>query len=102
MEPVSRVVFTVLIALFLSGLATADPSDSPAPIDPSVLRAFTFVELDLAFESFVSEDGSNQLTGLAGPTLMECSGSTVSDAAETCLVTVDRLTNPSPAALANR
>jgi hypothetical protein len=100
MKPVSRSIFVALIALCWSGLAVANPEDSSPSVDTSDLRAVTNVRLDLAFESFVSEDGADALTGLAGPTTMECSGTAMRGEIETCLVTTDRLASTSPASLA--
>jgi hypothetical protein len=102
MKPVSRLVFAALIALCWSGLAVANPTDSSAPVDAPSLSAVTNTHLDLAFESFVAEDGSDQLTGLAGPTRMECSGGAMHGEIEICLVTTDRIASTSPASLAHR
>ncbi len=102
MKPASRIMFTALIALCCSGLAAANPNEATTSADASELRAVTTAQLDLAFESFVSEDGSSQLTGLAGPTTMECSGGAMHGEIETCLVTTDRIGSTSPASLAHR
>ena len=102
MKPLSRFMLTALIALCWSGLAAADPTDASPSVDASALRAVTNIQLDLAFESFVAEDGSPALTGLTGPSSMECSGTAMHGGIETCLVTTDRIANLSPAALAQR
>ena len=99
MKSVSRSILVALIALCWSGLAAANPNDSPSSVDASALRAVTNIQLDLAFESFVSEDGRDALTGLAGPTFMECSGTAMRGEIETCLVTTDRLASTSPASI---
>jgi hypothetical protein len=102
MQLVKRLMFTALIALCWSGVAAANPNDSPLPVDPSAVRAVESVHLDVAFESFVAEGTRNVLTGLAGPSSMECSGSGMHGGIETCLVTTERLAGTMPAALAHR
>lgn len=102
MKSVSRFMFAALIALCWSGIAAANPNDSSPSVDAAALRAVTNIQLDLAFESFVSKDDAAALTGLAGPTTMECSDGAMQDGTEICLVMTDRIENPLPAALAHR
>jgi len=102
MKPVTRFIVTALIALCWSGLSAANPNDSSPSVDASALRAVTTVQLDLAFESFVAADAGTGLTGLAGPSSMECSHAASRGGPEVCLVTTDRLASTSPASLAQR
>ena len=102
MQFTGRLLFAALIALCWSGVSAANPNDSSPSVDPSAIRAIASVQLDIAFDSVVSEVTANSLTGLAGPSHMECSGSGMHGGIETCLVTTDRLAGTMPAALAQR
>jgi len=102
MPSFSRLIFTALIALCWSGLAAASPDDDSRSLDASTLRAITNIQLDAAFESFVSEGRAHVLHGLAGPSTMSCSVAVTPDGIETCLVTTENPTTTVPAALAQR
>ena len=101
MRPLSRILFGVLLALCWSGLATADPHDPSQSLDVSAFRAVTNMQLDAAFERFVSRGGGQSLRGLAGPSSMECTNPAMHGGIETCVVrSSSPATSTIPAALA--
>ena len=102
MKILSRILFIALIALCWTGTAVANADETGPAVDASALRAATNIQLDLAFESFVSQDGGASLNGLAGPSSMVCSRAAMSGGTETCVVTTDQIRTTSPAALAHR
>jgi hypothetical protein len=102
MRFISRLMFTALIALCWSGLAVADPNESMPSLDASAFRAVTNMQLDSAFESFVSQGRGQSIHGLAGPSSMNCSAAAMQGEIETCLVTIQSPMSAVPAALAQR
>lgn len=102
MRPLSRILFGVFLAICWSGIATADPQESTQPLDRSAFRAVTNLQLDLAFEQFVSLEATGTLQSLAGPSSMECTRAATHDGIENCVVTTIRLAASMPAALAQR
>jgi hypothetical protein len=95
-------LFGVFLAICWSGAATADPQNPTQSLDPSAFRAVTSLQLDLAFEQFVSLEAIEALHGLAGPSSMDCTSALAHDGIETCTVTTVRLAGSMPAALAQR
>ena len=102
MRPLSRILFGVFLAICWSGVATADPQEPTQSLDPSAFRSVTNLQLDLAFERFVSLEAIGALQGLAGPSSMECTSAATHDGIENCIVTTIRLAASMPAALAQR
>ena len=103
MRPISRILFGVSIALCWSGIATAGPLAPAHSPDPSTLRTITNMQLDIAFERFVSlEENIQTLHGLLGPSSMDCTNAVLNDGIETCVVTTRSHASAMPAALANR
>ena len=102
MRSLSRILFGVFLALCLCGTATADPHDPSQTLDPSVFRTITNLQLDLAFERFVTLGTAETLQGLAGPSSMDCTAAAARGGIETCVVTTARLAASIPAALAHR
>lgn len=102
MRPLSRILFGVSLALCWSGIATAGPTGPTQSLDPSTLRAITTMQLDIAFERFVSFENFQPLHGLTGPSSMDCTNTATQDGIETCVVTTRGPASSMPAALANR
>jgi hypothetical protein len=102
MRSLSRILFGVFLALCLCGTAAADSHDPSQTLDPSVFRTITNLQLDLAFERFVTLGTTETLQGLAGPSSMDCTRPAARDGIETCVVTTARLAASIPAALAHR
>ena len=102
MRPLSRILFGVSLALCWSGMATAGSLAPSQPLDPSTLRTITSMQLDLAFERFVSLESIQTLHGLLGPSSMDCTNAALHDGIETCVVTTRSHASVMPAALANR
>ncbi len=100
MRPTSRILFGAFIALCWSGLATANPPDPTTSLDPSVFREVSNIQLDSAFEEFVSQDSGRSIRGLSGPSSMDCDDARTKADIETCVVTTRAPRNPAPAALA--
>ena len=100
MRPLSRTLLGVLLAFCWGGLATADPHNPIQSLDPSAFRAVTNIQLDTAFERFVSRGSSQPLYGLAGPSSMDCTSPATQDGIETCVVTSSGPTTSIPTALA--
>ena len=98
----SCLMFTALMALCWSGLAVANPNDKTSSLDASAFRAVTNLQLDSAFESFVSQGRGQSFYGLAGPSSMECSAAAMQGGIETCVVTTQSPMSAVPAALAQR
>jgi hypothetical protein len=97
----SRLIFAALIALCWSGLAVANPNEPTPSLDTSALRAVTNMQLDSAFERFVSQGRGQTIHGLAGPSSMDCSAALVEDGIETCLVTTQNPVSAVPLSLSD-
>lgn len=100
MRFISRLIFTALIMLCWSGLAVANITESTPPLDASVFRAVTNMQLDSAFAKFISLGRGQSIQELAGPSSMDCSGAVMLGEIETCLVTIQSPILTYPAALA--
>ena len=100
MRPIPKFFITALIAFCWSSLASADPHSPGRSIEPSRFAKITNLQLDAAFESFVSRGNRVVLYGLAGPSTMDCSSKAVSAGLETCVVTSSGPPISMPAALA--
>jgi hypothetical protein len=99
MRSLSQILSAVLLALCWSDLALAEPPDASQPLDPAVLATVTDMQLDSAFEKFVSRDKEHSLYALTGPTTMDCRNAPTVNDPETCVVTGSDLIAP-PTALA--
>jgi hypothetical protein len=100
MRPTPNIILGALLALCWSGLATANPLDPAQPLDPAVLRAMTNMQLDSAFERFVSQGNHQAIYRLSGPSSMTCESSGMLDGIETCVVTTVAYSKSTRAALA--
>lgn len=104
MRLIFRILSGALIAPCWSGLANADPQAWSQPLDVAAIRAITTVQLDAAFENFVSREYHPSFAGLAGPSAMvcikDCQTAEISEPTEICVVTADGPTRMMPAALA--
>ena len=100
MRPLIQILSGALLALCIAGVAAADPNSPAEPLDSSVFRTVTSMQLDTAFERFVSQDSDRRLTELSGPSSMDCTEKTIQDGIETCVVTTHAPSNSIPAALA--
>jgi hypothetical protein len=89
-----------LLAFCWSGLANANPQDPTQSLNPSVFRAITHMQLDAAFERFVSHGRSGSIYGLSGPSSMSCTAAEMHGGIETCVVTTSGPSKSMPAALA--
>jgi hypothetical protein len=102
MRPLSRILFGVSLALCWSSIATAGPTGPTQSLDPSRFRAITNMQLDIAFERFVSLKNIQPLYGLTGPSSMDCTNAAMEDGIETCVVTTRGPASSMPAVLARR
>ena len=102
MRPLIQILSGALFTLCLSigGVAAADPDSEVQPLDSAVFQTVTDMQLDTAFERFVSEGSDRSLPGLSGPSSMDCTDKTIKDGIETCVVTTRAPSNSIPAALA--
>ena len=100
MRPIPKILFSALIALSWSSLASADPQDQGQSLDSSQFAIVTNVQLDTVFERFVARGSQPLLYGLTGPTTMDCSNDAVQAGLETCVVTSSGPSMSMPAALA--
>jgi hypothetical protein len=98
MKFTAHIMVTALFALGLSGIASAESPVSTEIAETNAFEAVTHDQLDAAFEDFSGQNGL-ELSGLAGPTSMDCANSPEGDI-ETCVVRPVGV--PLPAALAAR
>jgi hypothetical protein len=100
MQPTLKILFGGFLAICWSSLATANPPDPTQSLDPAVLRAITNMQLDSAFERFVSQGSDRAIYHLSGPSSMTCESAGMLDGIETCVVTTMAQSKSRPAALA--
>ena len=96
MKFTAQIFLTALFALGLSGVAAAESPVSTGNVSANTFEATTHDQLDAAFEHFTSES-TLDLSGLAGPTSMDCAN-TPKESLETCVVRL--IGRPLPSALA--
>lgn len=84
MKFTAHIFLTSLFAVGLSSAAAAETPVSIGNVNASTFEAITHDRLDEAFENFTSQ-GSLDLSGLAGPTSMDCVN-TANENLETCFV----------------
>ncbi len=98
MKFTAHIFLTAVFGLGLSSVAAAESPVSIGNVSANTFEAFTHDQLDAAFENFTSQ-GTLDLSGLAGPTSMDCAGSArAKESLETCVVRLIGI--PLPAALA--
>ena len=91
-----HIILTALLALGWSSVAAAESPTFTGSVSTISFEATTHDQLDAAFENLTSQN-TLDLSGLAGPTSMDCADS-AKESLETCVVRL--IGNPLPAALA--
>ena len=101
MQPRSHFAFAALLALFWTGLASAESPDINPALEPGAFAAATEMHLDDALEKSGPLGSDDFLRGLAGPSSMDCTYAITRSELETCVVSVESEPRTAvPAALA--
>ena len=103
MRLISRIILGTLITFTCTSLASAETTTTQPSIERGEFAHATEMRLDDEFEKTVSRASEVVLSGLSGPSSMNCSHAVTMTELETCVVTAEgmpRLAAPAPAALA--
>ena len=99
----SRIILGTLITFTCTSLASAETTTTQPSMGRGEFAHATEMRLDDEFEKTVSRASEVVLSGLSGPSSMNCSHAVTMTELETCVVTAEgmpRLAAPAPAALA--
>jgi hypothetical protein len=101
MRLISRIIVGTLIAFTWTSLASAETTTTQSSIEPGEFAHATEMRLDDEFEKTVSRASEVVLSGLSGPSSMNCSHAVTMTELETCVVTAEGMPRlAAPAALA--
>ena len=89
MRPLSHLVFSALLALSWTSLASAETPTNSSSLEANAFEAVSGIQLDDAFEKSTARNSKDSLLALAGPTSMDCRNAATRSEFETCVVTAE-------------